>query len=933
MLHHPCVLGGPQTREQSQRWPTTGRKCYITPAFSGVPKKGDKVNGGPQVGGSATSPLRSRRSLNKGTKSKVAHKGVEVLHHPCVLGGSPTRGPSQRGPTSGRKCYITPAFLGVPNKGTKSKPAHKWAEVLHQPCVLGCTQTRGQSQRWPTSGRKCFITPAFSGVPKQGDNAKGGPQVGGLLHHPCVLGGPQTRGQSQRWPTSGRKCYITPAFWGVPKQGDKVKGGPQVGGSATSPLCSRGSPNKGTQSMVAHKWAEVLHHPCVLGGTQTRGQSERWPTSGRKCYITPAFSAVPKHGDKVKGGPQVGGTATSSLRSRGFPNKGTKSMVAHKWAEVLHYLCVLGGPQTIGQSQWWPTSGRKCYITPAVSGVPQQGNKVKGGPQVSGSATSSLRSRGSPNKGRKSKVAHKWAEVLHHPCVLWGPQTRGQSQRSPTSARECYITPAFSGCPQTRGQSQRWPTSGRKCYITPAFSGVPKQGDKVKGGPQVGGSATSPLRSRGSPNKGTKSMVAHKWAEVLHYLCVLGGPQTIGESQWWPTSGRKCYITPAVSGVPQQGDKVKGGPQVSGSATSSLRSRGSPNKGRKSKVAHKWAEVLHHPCVLWGPQTRGQSQRSPTSARECYITPAFSGCPQTRGQSQRWPTSGRECYITPAFAGVPKQGDKVKGGPQVGGSATSPLRSRGPQTRGQSQWWPTSGRNCCIIPAFSGPPNKGTKSMVAHKWAEVLHYLWVLGGPQTRGQSQWWPTTGRKSYIIPAFSGVPQQGDKIKGGPQGGGSATSALRSRGSPTRGPSQRGPTSGRKCYITPAISGVPNKGTKSKVAHKWAEVLHLPCVLGGPRTRGQGQWWPTSGRKCYIIPPFSGVPKQGDKVKGGQQVGGRATSPLRSQGSLSKGTKSMVATSGQKCSITPAFLGVPKQGDKIKGGPQVGGSATSPLRSRGP
>ena len=557
-----------------------------------------------------------------------------------------------------------------------------------------------------------------------------------------------------------------------------------MGGGATSPLRSRGSPNNGTRLRLAHKWAEVLHHPCLVGGPETRGQSQRWPTSGRKCYITPAFLGVPKHGDKVKGGPQLGGSATSPLRSRGSPNKGTKAMMAHKWTEVLHHPCVLGGPQTRGQNQRWPTSGRKCYITPAFSGVPKQGDKVNGGPQVGRSATSPLCSRGFPIKGTKSRVAHKLAEVLHHACVLGGPQTRRQSQR--------------------------WPISGRKCYITPAFSGVPKQDDKVNRGPQVGGRATSPLRSRGSPNNETKSKVAQKWAEVLHHPCVLGGPQTRGQGQRWPTSGRKCYITPAFSGVPRRGDKAKGGPQVGGSATSPLRSRESQNKGTRSMVAHKWAEVLHHPYVTGGPQTRGRTQR--------------------------WPTSGRKCYITPAFSGVPKQGAKVNGGPPVGGSATSPLSSR-------------------------GFPIKGTKSKVAHKWAEVLHHPCVLGGPQTRGQSQRWPTSGRNCYIIPAFSGVPKHGDKVKGGPQVGGSATSPLRSRGS-------------------------PNKGTKSMVAHKWAEVLHHPCVLRGPQRRRQSQRWPPSGRNCYITPAFSGVPKDGDKVKGGPQVGGTATSSLRSRSSRTRG-----------------------------------------------
>ena len=217
--------------------------------------------------------------------------------------------------------------------------AHKWAEVLHHPCVLVGPPTRGQSERWPTSGRKCYITPAFLGVPVQGDKVKGGPQVGGSATSPLRSRVTQTRGQSQRWPTSGRRCYITPAFLGVPVQGDKVKGGPQVGGSATSPLRSR--------------------------VTQTRGQSQRWPTSGRRCYITPAFLGVPKQGDKVNGSPQVGRSATLALRSRVSPKEGTKSMLANKWAEVLHHPCVLGGPETRRQSPRWPTSGRKCYITPA----------------------------------------------------------------------------------------------------------------------------------------------------------------------------------------------------------------------------------------------------------------------------------------------------------------------------------------------------------------------------------------------------------------------------------------------------------------------------------------------------------------------------------------------------------------------------------------
>ena len=73
------------------------------------------------------------------------------------------------------------------------------------------------------------------------------------------------------------------------------------------------------------------------------------------------------------------------------------------------------------------------------------------------------------------------------------------------------------------------------------------------------------------------------------------------------------------------------------------------------------------------------------------------------------------------------------------------------------------------------------------------------------------------------------------------------MHSQGSPTRGtisevaasplPS-RGPTRGRICYATPAFSMVPNKGDKIRSgcltlafsgAHKRA-VLRHPCILGG-------------------------------------------------------------------------------------------------------
>ena len=59
----------------------------------------------------------------------------------------------------------------------------------------------------------------------------------------------------------------------------------------------------------AHKWAEMLRHPCILGDPQTKGDKIRTgcptlpsegPTSGRKCYVTPTLSMIPNKGDKIK---------------------------------------------------------------------------------------------------------------------------------------------------------------------------------------------------------------------------------------------------------------------------------------------------------------------------------------------------------------------------------------------------------------------------------------------------------------------------------------------------------------------------------------------------------------------------------------------------------------------------------------------------------
>ena len=63
---------------------------------------------------------------------------------------------------------LTPAFSG----------AQKRAKMLHHPCILGHSQTKGNKIRIAS------LTLAFSGAQKR---AK-------MLHHPCIPGGPQTKG-------------------------------------------------------------------------------------------------------------------------------------------------------------------------------------------------------------------------------------------------------------------------------------------------------------------------------------------------------------------------------------------------------------------------------------------------------------------------------------------------------------------------------------------------------------------------------------------------------------------------------------------------------------------------------------------------------------------------------------------------------------------
>ena len=169
------------------------------------------------------------------------------------------------------------------------------------------------------------------------------------------------------------------------RMGGKITSGPQMGGLATSPLASRGSP-------TAHCW----------------GQNQERTTSGRIGYITVALSGVPHNSGpgRKQNWPSSGRIGYATPAVLGVPDAydhGRKSKVAHKWEDCLHNPfvahVVLGSPTLCGrQNRKWPTSGHIGYITPAVSVVPQR-----------------LR-RGTP-----SVVGYDWVvDELHNPYKLVG---------------------------------------------------------------------------------------------------------------------------------------------------------------------------------------------------------------------------------------------------------------------------------------------------------------------------------------------------------------------------------------------------------------------------------------------------------------------------------------------------------------------------------
>ena len=178
-----------------------------------------------------------------------------MLRHPCILGVPQLRGTNLKvvapslpswGPKRGRKCYITLAFLGIPNVGDKNQ---KW---LPHPCLVG-GPGEGPIAMSPVHSRGS-PTPSTWRKFKSGPLQKGTKSKVAASPLPC------------RGPRRGPNCYVTRAFSGIPnaKHVAQIQNWPPTKGNKIKSGCLT------PFFLEAQKRAEMLHHPCMLGDPQLR---------------------------------------------------------------------------------------------------------------------------------------------------------------------------------------------------------------------------------------------------------------------------------------------------------------------------------------------------------------------------------------------------------------------------------------------------------------------------------------------------------------------------------------------------------------------------------------------------------------------------------------------------------------------------------------
>ena len=132
------------------------------------------------------------------------------------------------------------------------------------------------------------------------------------------------------------------------------------------------------------------------------------PKRGRKCHATPAFLGVPnaKHGEQNEKWSATKGNKIRKgcLRAAVSGVQKRAEMLCHPWSttkETKSEMAALALPSRE------PKRGRKCYITPAFSRVPnakrgEQNEKWLPHPYILGGLD---KIRRAPEEGTRSKVA------------------------------------------------------------------------------------------------------------------------------------------------------------------------------------------------------------------------------------------------------------------------------------------------------------------------------------------------------------------------------------------------------------------------------------------------------------------------------------------------------------------------------------------------
>ena len=287
----PCCLKGPQPFRVADKIRTSPQVGGLaaSPLLSGGPKRFATWNiiaSGPQVGRLATSSPPSGPSVSEQrTKSQVAHNWAGWLHHPCSLGGLKRFRAGDKIRSGQIGWHIPYRLWGLQRfkEGNKTESCVQVGRLATSPLPSWGSPTlhRGElNQNWPTSGWIGYLTLPSRGPMRQrgGQNQKW-PTSGEVAKSPLPSRGSQMLhrgGLNWKWPTNGRIGYINfplAVLGGSPTlhSGGQNQKQPTTGhiGDGTDALWR--VPNvsqRGTESEVAHKWADWQHHWCSLVGLQ-----------------------------------------------------------------------------------------------------------------------------------------------------------------------------------------------------------------------------------------------------------------------------------------------------------------------------------------------------------------------------------------------------------------------------------------------------------------------------------------------------------------------------------------------------------------------------------------------------------------------------------------------------------------------------------------